>query len=179
MPLGDRKLAMHELGRLPAHAYATAQRRPVRLVLDNVRSRHNVGALFRTADAFGLEGLDLCGLTPRPPHREIEKTALGATLSVPWQGHADTLSAVQGLLQKGYTLVGVEQTELAIPLQRWLPEPMAPLALVLGNELSGVADDVVAACSACIVVPQHGSKHSLNVGVCAGIVLWQALRPMP
>ncbi|MBL0034888.1 MAG: RNA methyltransferase [Flavobacteriales bacterium] len=172
MPAGDRKLTMDELGRIAPEAYADQTRRPVVVVLDDVRSRHNVGSIFRTADSFGIERLVLCGFTPQPPHREIEKTALGATLSVPWSTAEDTVTAIRDLQQQGYTVVAVEQTLSALPLITWNPAPDARIALVLGNELHGVSDSAVEACDLSVVIPQGGSKHSLNVSVCAGVVLW-------
>ncbi|MBK8614874.1 MAG: RNA methyltransferase [Flavobacteriales bacterium] len=172
MPAGDRKLTMDELGRIAPEAYADQTRRPVVVVLDDVRSRHNVGSIFRTADSFGIERLVLCGFTPQPPHREIEKTALGATLSVPWSTAEDTVTAIRDLQQQGYTVVAVEQTLSALPLITWNPAPDARIALVLGNELHGVSDTAVEACDLSVVIPQGGSKHSLNVSVCAGVVLW-------
>lgn len=172
MPATDRKLTMDELGRMAPEEYRSTPKRAVRVVLDDVRSRHNVGSVFRTADAFGLEGIVLCGFTPQPPHREIDKTALGATLSVPWE-HADhAAEAVRALQRKGYRVLAVEQTTEAIPLQDLDHAADQPLALVLGNELNGVSDEVIAACDGCVVIPQVGSKHSLNVSVCAGVVLW-------
>lgn len=172
MPADDRKLTMDELGRIAPEAYADQTRRPVVVVLDDVRSRHNVGSIFRTADSFGIERLVLCGFTPQPPHREIEKTALGATLSVPWSTAEDTATAIRDLQQQGYTVVAVEQTLSALPLITWNPAPDARIALVLGNELHGVSDSAVEACDLSVVIPQGGSKHSLNVSVCAGVVLW-------
>ena len=172
MPAGDRKLTMDELGRIPAGEYASSVAGGLCLVLDNVRSRMNVGSIFRTADAFGVERLVLAGFTPRPPHREIEKTALGATVSVPWTGSEDTLSAVQALQRDGWTVYAVEQTRQALPFTELDPAPADRIALVFGNELQGVADSVVQACDGCLVVPQQGSKHSLNIAVCAGILAW-------
>ncbi len=172
MPTGDRKLTMAELGRVSPADYPRVARRPIRVLLDDVRSRHNVGSIFRTCDAFGIEGLVLCGFTPQPPHREIEKTALGATLSVPWSLAADTLAAVLALKEQGYRILAVEQTLSAVSLEQVSHPPGTPVALVFGNELNGVSEAVVAACDGCLVIPQRGSKHSLNVSVCAGIVLW-------
>ena len=172
----DRKLTMEELGRVDAPGYKAMVKRTVRVVLDDVRSRHNVGAIFRTADAFALEGLVLCGFTPCPPHREIDKTALGATLSVPWQHQASAVDAVEVLRRDGYKVFSVEQTVNAQPLGEWHPEVGEKIALVFGNELNGVSDQVISASDGCIVLPQGGTKHSLNVAVCAGIVLWQALQ---
>lgn len=172
MPIDDRKLRMDELDRPSAEAHRKAPKRPIRLVLDDVRSRHNVGSLFRTADAMGIEGLILCGFTPLPPHREIEKTALGATQSVPWEHAADATVAIQELQAQGYTVWAIEQTLHAIALNAMEAPLPARLAIVLGNELDGVSDAAIALCDACVVVPQAGSKHSLNVSVCGGIVLW-------
>jgi 23S rRNA (guanosine2251-2'-O)-methyltransferase len=168
----DRKLSMDELSRIDAAAYQAMAKEPVRVVLDDVRSRHNVGSIFRTADALGLEGLLLCGFTPCPPHREIEKTALGATLSVPWEHRASASEAVLELKQAGYAVWCVEQTMNALPLGEWRPNVGARIALVFGNELEGVSDAVIALCDGALVIPQRGTKHSLNVSVCAGITLW-------
>ncbi|MGV3637519.1 MAG: RNA methyltransferase [Flavobacteriales bacterium] len=176
MSATDRKLTMEELARPSAAEHHGRPKRPIRLVLDDVRSRHNVGSIFRTADAFGAEGLVLCGFTPRPPHREIEKTALGATLSVPWSEAPDTADAVRSLQASGYRVLAVEQTVEAVPLPAVQVDPAERLALVFGNELHGVADEVIALCDGCLVIPQHGSKHSLNVSVCAGVVLWHCIR---
>lgn len=172
MPATDRKLTMDELDRADPAEHFARQKRPLRFVVDDVRSRHNVGAIFRTADAFGLEGITLCGFTPLPPHREIEKTALGATASVPWEHADDAAAAVLALRARGYQVWAVEQTVEAVDLQGVRPDADRPLALVLGNELNGVGDAVIAACDGSIVIPQSGSKHSLNVSVCAGVVAW-------
>ncbi|MBV6403539.1 MAG: RNA methyltransferase [Flavobacteriales bacterium] len=172
MPAGDRKLRTHELGRpAPADLHALP-RRPVRVLLDDVRSRHNVGSVFRTADAFAIEGITLCGFTPLPPHREIEKTALGATATVPWDHAPEAVAAVRQLQARGYRVLAVEQTLQATPLTDLAHPPGGPLALVFGNELHGVGDAVIEACDGCLSIPQQGAKHSLNVSVCAGVVLW-------
>jgi 23S rRNA (guanosine2251-2'-O)-methyltransferase len=163
---------MDELGRVDAEGYRAAAKKRITLVLDDVRSRHNVGSIFRTADGFGLEGIVLCGFTPCPPHREIEKTALGATASVPWSHEADILGTIRRLKSEGYTVIALEQTEQARALSDWRPDGITPIAVVLGNELNGVSDAVIEACDTCVVIPQHGTKHSLNVSVCAGIVCW-------
>jgi tRNA G18 (ribose-2'-O)-methylase SpoU len=172
MPADDRKLDLHELGRASLEHLAQLPRVPIRFVLDDIRSRHNVGSIFRTADAFRLHGLDLCGFTPQPPHREIEKTALGATASVPWRHHATTLQAMKTLHGEGWQVCAVEQTAAAVELAAFVPSSGGRLALVLGNELHGVNAEVIAACDGSIVIPQHGIKHSLNVSVCAGILGW-------
>ena len=170
-----RKLTMQELNRLPVADFKATPKSPVVLVLDNVRSLHNVGAVFRTADAFALEQLYLCGVTGRPPHREITKTALGSTESVAWTYTATTLEAVMQLQAAGYQLVAVEQTTASVPLPQFQPAPGRPLALVLGNEVFGVDDEVLALCEAAVEIPQLGTKHSLNVSVAAGVVLWDVL----
>jgi 23S rRNA (guanosine2251-2'-O)-methyltransferase len=173
-----RKLTMTELNRLPVADFKATPKSPVVLVLDNVRSLHNVGAVFRTADAFALERLYLCGVTGRPPHREITKTALGSTESVAWTHEATTLGAVQQLKATGYQLVAVEQTTGSILLPQFQPVAGQPLALVLGNEVFGVDDEVLALCDAAVEIPQLGTKHSLNVSVAAGVVLWDVLSKM-
>jgi tRNA G18 (ribose-2'-O)-methylase SpoU len=172
MPANDRKLSMDELGRMAPETYASSPRRPVVVVLDDVRSRHNVGSIFRTADSFGIERIVLCGFTPLPPHREIEKTALGATHSVPWSHSPSCAEAIAELQRQGYRVLAVEQTEHALPLDQLVSEGGQGLALVFGNELEGVSDAVVRQADGCVVIPQHGSKHSMNVSVCAGVVLW-------
>lgn len=173
MPASDRKLSMDELGRVAPGEYQGRSDRPLVVILDDVRSRHNVGSVFRSADAFGVTRIVLCGFTPQPPHREIEKTALGATLSVPWTHVEDAAAAVRELQAQGYHVLAVEQTRQALPIGEVMVDDR-PLALVFGNEVEGVSDAVVEACDACMVIPQHGSKHSLNVSVCAGVVLWWA-----
>lgn len=173
-----RKLTMPELNRLPVNDFRAAAKSPVVLVLDNVRSLHNVGAVFRTADAFALEKIYLCGVTGQPPHREITKTALGSTESVAWEHAPTTLGAVQHLKAAGYQLVAVEQTTASVPLPQFRPAPGQPLALVLGNEVFGVDDEVLALCEAAVEIPQLGTKHSLNVSVAAGVVLWDVLGKM-
>ena len=173
-----RQLTMPELNRLPLNDFREAPKSPVVLVLDNVRSLHNVGAVFRTADAFALEKIYLCGVTGQPPHREITKTALGSTESVAWEHAPTTLGAVLQLQAAGYQLVAVEQTTASVPLPQFQPAPGQPLALVLGNEVFGVDDEVLALCAAAVEIPQLGTKHSLNVSVAAGVVLWDILGKM-
>ena len=170
-----RKLTMQELNRLPVADFKATPKSPVVLVLDNVRSLHNVGAVFRTADAFALEHIYLCGVTGRPPHREITKTALGSTESVAWTHTATTLEAVQQLQAAGYQIIALEQTTTSVLLPQFRPEAGRPLALVLGNEVFGVDDDVLALCDIAVEIPQLGTKHSLNVSVAAGVVLWDVL----
>ncbi|MCD8185760.1 MAG: RNA methyltransferase, partial [Rikenellaceae bacterium] len=160
-----------ELGRITPQQYSLLEKIPVVVVADNVRSLHNVGALFRTCDAFGMQAVYLCGITAQPPHKEIHKTALGAENSVPWRYFQQTSQAVAALKTEGYTLLAVEQTEGAVPLDRWNREAGTKYALVFGNEVNGVVQEVVDLCDGAIEIPQIGTKHSLNVSVCAGVVL--------
>lgn len=145
---------------------------PVAVVLDNVRSLHNVGSAFRTADAFLVEKIFLTGITGTPPNREIHKTALGATESVPWEHQSDTAALLSQLRDEGYKIVVIEQTDESVLLQEFKYELDARYALVFGNEVNGVSDDVVELADLAIEIPQGGSKHSLNVSVCLGIVVW-------
>lgn len=171
-----QKKSMDDLGRLTAEEARKAERTPVRVVLDNVRSMHNVGSIFRTADAFLIDGIELCGFTPRPPHRDIQKTALGATETVPWRSWDNAVDAVTALQQEGYRVWAVEQTTNAIPLQAFYMDPKEKLAIVFGNEVEGVGEDVISRCSGCMEIPQLGMKHSLNVSVATGMVLWEICR---
>lgn len=166
-----RKLNMHELGRKTVTEFKAADKTPLVLVLDNVRSMHNVGSVFRTADAFLLQGIILCGYTPVPPHRDIQKTALGATETVEWQYSPTTVEAVQALKQEGYTVLAIEQAAQSLMLNDFQPEQI-PLALVFGNEVSGVDAEVMKMADGCIEIPQLGMKHSLNISVSTGIVIW-------
>ncbi len=169
-----RKLSLDELGRLSPEEYRKETKLPVVVVLDNIRSLSNIGSIFRTADAFRVAAVYLCGITAKPPHREIHKTALGATESVEWHYFETTLDALKKLRAENYTIVAVEQTDESRLLQETEIEP--PLALFFGNEVHGIEDQVVANCDHCVEVPQSGTKHSLNVSVCAGIVLWHFYR---
>lgn len=173
-----RKLMTEELHRLSVEAYYQAEKLPVVMVLDNIRSLHNVGSVFRTADAFRLAGIRLCGITACPPAAEIHKTALGAEDAVSWKYHADTLEAVRELKAEGYTVLAVEQVEGSHMLDSLSIDPAGRYALVMGNEVKGVRQDVVDACDGCVEIPQFGTKHSLNVSVSAGIVMWEFARQM-
>jgi tRNA G18 (ribose-2'-O)-methylase SpoU len=168
-----RKLSMDELGRKSVNEFRTAEKTPVVVALDNVRSMHNVGSVFRTADAFLVEAILLCGYTPRPPHRDIQKTALGATETVKWEYASDIIPAIEQLRASGYLICAVEQAEGSNLLQDWDPPAGKPVALVFGNEVEGVQDEVLALCDHCIEIPQSGMKHSLNISVAAGVVLWE------
>ncbi len=164
---------MADLNRKSVEEFKKAEKVPVVVVLDNVRSMHNVGSVFRTADAFLVSGIWLCGYTPRPPHRDIQKTALGATETVDWHYAATTLEAVETLKKEGYTIYAVEQVEKSIPLHEFSFPTAGKLAVIFGNEVSGVEPEVVKQCDGFIEIPQFGMKHSLNISVAAGIVLWE------
>lgn len=173
-----RKLSTAEMNRLSPQEALQAPRLPVVLVLDNLRSALNVGSVFRTADAFRAEAIYLCGVTATPPHRDILKTALGATESVPWQYFGHVAEAINVLKSQRYKVVALEQTVNSMPLQDFAESTTGKLALVLGNEVSGVSDEALPLCDLAVEIPQWGAKHSLNVSVCAGIVLWEFARTM-
>ncbi|MBL7699700.1 MAG: RNA methyltransferase [Chitinophagaceae bacterium] len=162
-----------ELNRKTVDEFRTAEKFPLVVVLDNVRSMHNVGSVFRTADAFLVSGIRLCGYTPRPPHRDIHKTALGATETVNWQYAAKTIDAVQELKDEGYRIFAVEQVENSVPLQEFSFEKDEKLAVIFGNEVTGIDPEVLRLCDGSLEIPQFGMKHSLNISVAAGIVLWE------
>ena len=168
----DRKLRSFELGRLTPSQYRSRPESGLVLVLDNVRSAHNVGSAFRTGDAFGVDKVYLCGICPVPPSAELRKVALGAEESVPSEHVADTLELVRRLQSSGYTVVAVEQTEHSVKLDRFRPAPGRKYALVFGNEVEGVQQEVVDASDFALEIPQRGTKHSLNVSVSVGVVLW-------
>lgn len=175
---GHRATSMDALGRLTAEAFAAAGKLPLRFVLDNLRSGLNVGSVFRTADAFRLEGIDLCGYTARPPHRDILKTALGATEHVAWKAHETTVEAVHGLQAAGFKVFALEQASASVSLEQWSPLASERWAVVLGNEVRGCSEDVLNAVDGVLEIPQFGVKHSLNVSVAAGMVCWQAYGSM-
>lgn len=166
-----RKLSMDELKRLNKEDFERAEKLPIIIVLDNIRSLSNVGAFFRTADAFRIGELVLCGITACPPHREIHKTALGADETVKWRYFESTEAACQVLKEEGYRLFAVEQVEGSIPLQDFKFEPKT--AYIMGNEVEGVNEEALPYCEGAIELPQAGTKHSINVSVCAGIVMWK------
>jgi 23S rRNA (guanosine2251-2'-O)-methyltransferase len=168
-----KKLLNEELNRKTVEEFKVAGKYPVLVVLDNVRSLHNIGSVFRTCDAFLVEGIYLCGITAIPPHREISKTALGATESVQWRYFENTTPAVQLLREKGYKILAVEQTEHAQMLHDFKISQNEKYALIFGHEINGVEQDVINLCDGSIEIPQHGTKHSLNIAVSAGIVLWE------
>jgi len=168
-----RKLNMDELGRKTVKEFKQAAKNSIVAVLDNIRSMHNVGSVFRTADAFLLEGICLCGYTAQPPHRDIHKTALGATETVDWIYFSSAIEAIQQLKERDYKVFAIEQTEGSISLEKFHTEPDEKIAVVLGNEVEGVSNDVLKICDGSIEIPQFGMKHSLNISVAAGIVLWE------
>ncbi|GFI35505.1 tRNA (guanosine(18)-2'-O)-methyltransferase [Bacteroidaceae bacterium] len=173
-----RKLTVEELCRMDVTAFRAAEKLPLVVVLDNVRSLHNVGSVFRTADAFRLAGVWLCGITACPPSAEIHKTALGAEDSVSWTYCDDTLQAVERLRAEGYIVLAVEQVEGSLKLDTFRLDPSRRYALVMGNEVRGVRQDVVDATDQALEIPQYGTKHSMNVSVTAGIVMWEFARQL-
>ncbi|HUX97294.1 MAG TPA: RNA methyltransferase [Bacteroidales bacterium] len=168
-----RKLLNSELERKSIEQFRESQKLPLVIVLDNIRSQSNIGSVFRTSDAFLIEAIYLCGITAQPPHREIQKTALGATESVVWTYFSSTTDAVDELRSKGYLLIAVEQAEGAVDLQDIVIEKGKKYALIFGHEIKGVAQDIVDRCDMCVEIPQFGTKHSFNIAVSAGIVLWE------
>lgn len=173
-----RKLTIEEMGRMDVATFREVDKLAVVVVLDNVRSLHNVGAVFRTADAFALHGLCLCGITATPPSPEIHKTALGAEDTVAWTYYADTLEAVSALKREGYKLLAVEQVEGSTSLSDLTLSPNDKVALVMGNEVKGVRQEVIDICDGAIEIPQYGTKHSLNVSISAGIVMWEVQKAL-
>jgi 23S rRNA (guanosine2251-2'-O)-methyltransferase len=186
-----RKLGMDELHRLSVNEFRQSEKTPIVVILDNIRSMHNVGSVFRTADAFLVRGIYLCGFTPQPPHRDIHKTALGATETVDWIYFPTTASAIVALREAGYVVYAVEQTVGSVPLQEFSARYAAsvavlgagsaedgsrPVAVVFGNEVEGVSEEALAVCDGAIEIPQWGMKHSLNISIAAGIVLWELVR---
>jgi 23S rRNA (guanosine2251-2'-O)-methyltransferase len=173
-----KKLALEELGRISIDQFKESEKIPICILLDNVRSLHNVGSAFRTADAFRVEKIFLTGITGTPPHREIQKTALGATESVNWEYFESPTLAVEKLKTEGYTIVVVEQTTDSLPLQTFFAEQNKKYCLVFGNEVHGVSEEAIALADLALEIPQHGTKHSLNISVCLGIVVWELFRKM-
>lgn len=172
----NKKLKLEELDRIDIETFKQSPKTPLIIVLDNIRSLNNIGSVFRTADAFRIEGIYLCGLTAQPPHRDIQKTALGATASVEWEYFPSTIEAVQALKKQGYQIASVEQAENTIPLQEF--NPQVKVAVIMGNEVDGVQQEVIDASDCCIEIPQYGTKHSLNISVCTGIVAWEMTKKL-
>ena len=173
-----KKLKLEELGRIDIETFKQKEKTPLVVVLDNVRSMHNVGAIFRTADAFLLEKIVLCGITPQPPHREIHKAALGATESVDWIYEKDITTALQNLKADHFQILGIEQTSDSKMITEYVINKDKKYALVLGNEVEGLSEDALSEYDAFLEIPQLGTKHSLNVSVCGGIVMWEFFKSL-
>ena len=173
-----RKLKITELNRISAEEFKKANKLPLVVILDNVRSLHNIGSVFRTSDAFRVECIYLCGITATPPHPEMHKTALGAEFTVDWKYVNNAVEAVDNLRQKGYIVFSVEQAENSIMLEDMRLEQGKRYAVVLGNEVKGVQQEVIDHSDGCIEIPQYGTKHSLNVSVTAGIVIWDLFKQL-
>jgi len=173
-----RKLKVTEMNRITVEEFKESDKLPLVVVLDNVRSLYNVGSVFRTSDAFRLQGICLCGITARPPHIEIHKTALGAEDSVNWRYYADTMECVDNLRKEGYTILSIEQCEGSTLLPNFLIDNTKKYAVIMGNEVKGVQQQVVDNSDGCIEIPQFGTKHSMNVSVTAGIVIWEFARQL-
>lgn len=171
-----RKLTVEDMHRIDVETFKQSEKLPLVMVLDNVRSLHNVGSVLRTADAFRIEAVYMCGITATPPSAEIHKTALGAEDSVNWLYFEDTMQAVDKLKNEGYMVLAVEQVEGSLKLGNFAFEPQKKYALIMGNEVKGVRQDVVDACHQALEIPQYGTKHSMNVSVTAGIVMWEVER---
>lgn len=167
-----RKLKLEELGRAGIDEFKQQAKLPITVILDNVRSMHNIGSIFRTADAFAIERICLCGISARPPHREIEKTALGATGSVDWSYYENIRNAIEELKSSGHIIIAIEQADSSTMLSVFQPEPTQKYALIFGNEVHGVSDEAMQMIDNCIEIPQFGTKHSFNIVVSAGIILW-------
>lgn len=168
-----RKLSIEELNRMDVEQFKRAEKLPVVIVLDNLRSLNNIGAIFRTSDAFRISAVYLCGITATPPHREIHKTALGATESVSWRYFEETIDAVNELKKSNYQVFAVEQAENSISVKDLNVSPSEKTAFIFGHEVHGVDQKIIDQSDGCIEIPQFGTKHSLNVSVCAGIVIWE------
>lgn len=167
------KLKLEELNRIDVETFKKVEKIPLVVVLDNIRSMHNVGATFRTADAFLIEKIVLCGITPQPPHREIHKAALGATESVDWSHEEDINAAITDLKSRGFEIIGIEQTNNSRMITDFSIDSSKKYAVILGNEVEGISDEALQNIDAFIEIPQLGTKHSLNVSVCGGIVMWE------
>jgi tRNA G18 (ribose-2'-O)-methylase SpoU len=173
----NRKLKLDELQRDTLEEFKNKDKQPIIVILDNIRSLNNVGSFFRTCDAFNVEKLILCGITATPPHKDIRKTALGATESVSWEHLDDVTTAIANVKSEGYKVYAIEQATETILLQNFKVNK-APIAVIFGNEVEGVQDIAIAACDGVLEIPQFGTKHSLNVSVCGGAVLWEITRQM-
>lgn len=173
-----RKLKLHELNRMNAEEFKRAGKLPLVVVLDNVRSMNNIGSVFRTGDAFRIESLHLCGISAKPPHKDIHKTALGAENSVEWKYFTNTKDSVAELKSKGYTIIAIEQTTESLNISEYNFSRENKYAVIFGNEINGVDQEIINASDGCIEIPQYGTKHSLNISVSAGIIIWEILKKL-
>ncbi len=174
----NRKLKNSELDRISPAEFKTSEKTPLIIVLDNIRSLNNIGSVFRTADAFLVQKIYLCGITAQPPHKDIQKTALGATESVPWEYAENTLDVVSKLQKEGIFVASVEQAELSVNLNDFSPQKEMTYAIIFGNEVKGVQQNVVSTSDSVIEIPQFGTKHSLNIAVSVGVVVWDLFAKM-
>jgi len=173
-----KKLSLQDLNRMDIETFKQSDKIPVCVVLDNIRSANNVGSAFRTCDAFAVETIFLCGYTPRPPHKDIQKTAIGATASMDWQYFEKTEDCIERLKAEGYVIVAIEQAQPSVKLNDMKWDQDKKYALIFGNEVLGVSEGAIQKVDYCLEVPQFGTKHSLNISVCAGVVLWDAVRQL-
>ncbi len=173
-----RKLKNSELNRISIKEFKSSEKTPIVVILDNIRSLNNIGSVFRTSDAFLIEKIYLCGITAKPPHKDIHKTALGATDSVNWEHSKNTMDVLKKLKLDGYTIISIEQTEKAVMLQEFKLEVNQKYAVIFGNEVKGVQQEIVDESNYVIEIPQFGTKHSFNISVSAGIVLWELFRKL-
>lgn len=173
-----RKLSTDELNRLNTEQFKETQKIPLVVLLENIRSLNNIGSVFRTGDAFLIEKIMLCGITACPPHKDIHKTALGATETVEWKHYSDINEAIAELKQQGYQILSVEQAENSVMLTEYKIDKNAKYAIIMGNEVDGVEQSSIDQSDACLEIPQLGTKHSLNVSVCAGIVIWEFFKQL-
>jgi tRNA G18 (ribose-2'-O)-methylase SpoU len=174
----NRKLKLQELGRISVNEFKQAEKTPIIIVLDNIRSLNNVGSVFRSSDAFRIEKIYLCGITAQPPHRDIHKTALGATESVDWEYVEDTVELIHKLKSQNIITLAIEQAENSLKLDEFVPIKSQKYAIVMGNEVDGVQQAVIEMCDKVLEIPQIGTKHSLNISVCTGVVLWDVFSKM-
>lgn len=169
---------MEDLNRISVEEFKQADKLPLVVVLDNVRSMNNIGSVFRTSDAFRVEKICLCGITACPPHRDIHKTALGAEESVSWEYFDETSECIESLKRQGYRVYAVEQVDESVMLDEFETQSGTPTAIVFGNEVEGVDEEVIPLCDGCIEIPQFGTKHSLNISIAAGILIWEMWRKL-
>jgi len=172
MKLEHNKLSLKELNRISLSEYKKIEKLPIVIVLDNIRSMSNIGSIFRTSDAFKIEAIHLCGITSKPPHREIRKTALGATESVAWEYFSSTIDSIIELKSRGFQIISIEQVQNSTMLHDYSPIKDQKIALVMGNEVNGVDQEVINSSDICLEIPQYGTKHSLNVAISAGLTIW-------